>query len=165
MSWKSKPSWYFVATKHRTVQAWLQRFVAKRMGGTVFETDGSHVPMRSQADLVLAVIRKAANAVRQASKAADRTCFRETEGSLGAAKGEAPLQTSAEFVGTYGAFVNALTATVINAEAGLSWLSAQPPDLEAVRRTLNMIVKDSKRAGEIVVRLRAPLQRDDPLDP
>ncbi|WP_342713115.1 hypothetical protein AAFG13_20100 [Bradyrhizobium sp. B124] len=165
MSWKSKPSCYIVATKHRTVQAELQHFVAKRMGGTAFENDGSHVPMRSQADLVLDVIRKAANVVRQASKAVGRTCFREPEGSLGVAKGE----VSAEFVRTYGTIVDALTAMVINAEAGLSWLSAQRPDLEEVRRTLNMIAEDGKRAGEIVVRLRAPmkrsLQRDDPLDP
>lgn len=67
--------------------------------------------------------------------------------------------TSAESVRTYSAIVDALTATVINAEAGLNWLSAQRPDLEEVRRTLNMIAKDAKRAGEIVVRLRAPMKR------
>jgi len=69
------------------------------------------------------------------------------------AKGEAPMQTSAEVVRTYSAMVDALTATVINAEAGLSWLSAQPPDLEGVRQALNGIANDGKRAGEIVVRL------------
>ena len=47
-AWKSKPSWYIVANNDRTVQSELQLFVAKRMGATTFETDGSHVPMRSQ---------------------------------------------------------------------------------------------------------------------
>src|SRR5206468_405213 len=31
-AWRSKPSWYIVATKDRTVQPELQHFVAKRMG-------------------------------------------------------------------------------------------------------------------------------------
>ena len=68
-AWKSKPSWYVVATKDHTIQPELERFVAKRMGATILETDSSHVPMLSQPDFVLDVIRKAATAV-QKSKAA-----------------------------------------------------------------------------------------------
>jgi len=63
-AWKSKPSWYIVATKDRTIQPELERFVAKRMGATTFETDSSHVPMLSQPDFVLDVIRRAATAVQ-----------------------------------------------------------------------------------------------------
>jgi hypothetical protein len=85
------------------------------------------------------------------------------------AKGEAPMQASAEFVRTYSAIADVLTATGLNAQAGLNWLSAQPPDLEEVRRALNAIANDGKRAGEIVVRLRAPMKRfptaNDALDP
>ena len=62
-AWRSKPSWYIVAKKDRTIQPELERFVAKRMGATVFETDSSHVPMLSQPDFVLDVIRKAATSV------------------------------------------------------------------------------------------------------
>ena len=62
-AWKSKPSWYIVATKDHTIQPELERFVAKRMGAATFETDSSHVPMLSQPDFVLDVIRKAATAV------------------------------------------------------------------------------------------------------
>jgi len=65
-AWKSKPSWYIVANKDRTVQPELERFVAKRMGATTFETDSSHVPMLSQPGFVLKVIRKAAMAVQSA---------------------------------------------------------------------------------------------------
>jgi hypothetical protein len=57
-----------LATKDRTVQPELQRFVLKRMGATTYETDSSHVPMLSKPSLVLDVIRTAANAV-QKSKA------------------------------------------------------------------------------------------------
>jgi hypothetical protein len=34
-AWKSKPSWYIVASKDQTIQPELERFVAKRMGATV----------------------------------------------------------------------------------------------------------------------------------
>lgn len=157
MSWKSKPSWYIVVEKGSTVQPELQRLVAKRMGATVFETDGSRVPKLAQPNLLLDVIRMAANAVqRLRQRKVHRTCFSEPKGNPGDAKGEAPLQASADFVRTYSAVVDALTATIMNAEAGLNWLSAQPPDLEQVRRTLNIIANDGKRAGEIAVRLRAP---------
>jgi pimeloyl-ACP methyl ester carboxylesterase len=65
-AWKTKPSWYIVATNDQTVHPDLQRFVAKRMGATTVETASSHVPMLSQPDLVLGVIRKAANALQKA---------------------------------------------------------------------------------------------------
>ena len=61
VAWKSKPSWYIVATNDRTVQPELQRFVAKRMGATIREVESSHVPMLSNPKLVIDVIRAAAN--------------------------------------------------------------------------------------------------------
>jgi len=64
-AWRSKPSWYVVATKDRTVQPDLERFVAKRMEATIYETDSSHVPMLSKPALVLDVIRSAAKAVQK----------------------------------------------------------------------------------------------------
>ena len=63
VAWRSKPSWYVVARQDRTVHPDLERFVAKRMGATTVEADTSHVPMLSNPDLVLGVIRRAADAV------------------------------------------------------------------------------------------------------
>jgi pimeloyl-ACP methyl ester carboxylesterase len=62
VAWKSKPSWYIVATKDRTVQPELQRFAAKRMGATIREVESSHVPMLSNPKVVIDVIRAAATA-------------------------------------------------------------------------------------------------------
>jgi pimeloyl-ACP methyl ester carboxylesterase len=71
VAWRSKPSWYVLATQDHTVPPDMQRFVSKRMGATVQEADSSHVPMLSQPALVLDVIRKAVSAVAApASKAA-----------------------------------------------------------------------------------------------
>jgi len=47
VAWRSKPSSYIVATKDRTAQPELQRFVAKRMSATTPEVASSHVPMLS----------------------------------------------------------------------------------------------------------------------
>nr|WP_236657019.1 alpha/beta hydrolase [Acidisarcina polymorpha] len=62
--WKSKPSWYILCPKDHTVHPDLQRFLSKRMGATVIEVESSHVPMLSQPDIVIEVIRKATKAVQ-----------------------------------------------------------------------------------------------------
>src|SRR6476646_7842709 len=69
-AWKSKPSWYIVGKKDRTVHPDLERFLAKRMGATTTELDSSHVPMLSQPERVIEVIRAAAKAVQEATAAA-----------------------------------------------------------------------------------------------
>ena len=66
-AWKSKPSWYIVAKNDGTVQPELQRFVAKRMGATIYEINSSHVPMLSNPGLVVDVIRTAANAAQRST--------------------------------------------------------------------------------------------------
>lgn len=63
IAWKSKPSWYIVCTNDRSLQPEPQGFVAKRMGSAIFETGSSHVPMLSQPEFVLDVIRKASPAI------------------------------------------------------------------------------------------------------
>jgi pimeloyl-ACP methyl ester carboxylesterase len=57
-------SWYIVGKKDHTVHPDLERFFAKRMGATTYELDSSHVPMLSQPQRVLDVIRTAAKAVQ-----------------------------------------------------------------------------------------------------
>jgi pimeloyl-ACP methyl ester carboxylesterase len=68
-AWKSKPSFYVLANNDRTVNPELQRFVAQRMGATVFAVDSSHVPMLSHPDVVLDAIRAAANSLQGAMAA------------------------------------------------------------------------------------------------
>jgi pimeloyl-ACP methyl ester carboxylesterase len=62
-AWKSKPSWYVLASQDQTVHPDLQHFVSKRMKATTTEVTSSHVPMLSKPDVVLDMIRKAASAV------------------------------------------------------------------------------------------------------
>jgi pimeloyl-ACP methyl ester carboxylesterase len=60
VAWKTKPTWYIVATEDRTVHPELEQFVAKRMNATTYEVKSSHVAMLSQPGFVLDVIRDAA---------------------------------------------------------------------------------------------------------
>ncbi len=69
VAWRSKPSWFIVGAQDHTVHPELERAAAKRMGATTIELQSSHVPMLSQPQAVLDVIRDAVKAV-QTSKAA-----------------------------------------------------------------------------------------------
>ena len=62
-AWRTKPSAYIVANNDHAVHPDLERHSAKRMGATTYELDSSHVPMLSQPDRVLDVIRTAASGV------------------------------------------------------------------------------------------------------
>jgi hypothetical protein len=86
-----------------------------------------------------------------------------SEGMVSDAKRQVPLQTSAEFARIYNAqaheIIDAITAAVTRAQAGLNWLRAEPPDLEEVRQMLNFIASDGKRAAEIFIRLHALIEK------
>ncbi|WP_456739494.1 ATP-binding protein [Bradyrhizobium sp. USDA 376] len=55
-----------------------------------------------------------------------------------------------------------IAAIVANAEAGLNWLEAQPPNLERVRQTFGWITGDGMRAGDIIGRIRALIRKAPP---
>lgn len=55
-----------------------------------------------------------------------------------------------------------IAATVTNAQAALRWLRAQPPDLEEVRESLDRIVEDGKRAGNVIGGIRDLIHKVPP---
>ena len=67
-AWKTKPSWYLVATDDKMIPPTAQRFMSKRAGSTVVEVAGSHAIYVSQPNAVAAIIEKAAGAVKAAAK-------------------------------------------------------------------------------------------------
>ena len=62
-AWKSKPSWYLVATEDRMIPPPAQRQMAARAGATVAEAAGSHAIYVSKPEAVAALIAKAAKSV------------------------------------------------------------------------------------------------------
>jgi pimeloyl-ACP methyl ester carboxylesterase len=67
-AWKTKPSWYLVATDDKMIPPPAQRFMSKRAGSTVVEATGSHAIYVSQPNAVAGIIEKAAGAVKAAAK-------------------------------------------------------------------------------------------------
>ena len=59
-AWKSKPSWYLIATEDRMIPPPAQRFMSQRAGSTVVEVAGSHAIYVSKPEAVAALIKKAA---------------------------------------------------------------------------------------------------------
>jgi C4-dicarboxylate-specific signal transduction histidine kinase len=57
-----------------------------------------------------------------------------------------------------------ISAVLMNAEAALRLLVAQPTDREAVRRLLACIVRDGMRTGDIVNRTRALIKESAATD-
>jgi len=66
-AWKTKPSWYLIATDDKMIPPAAQRFMSKRAGSTVVEVAGSHAIYVSQPNAVAALIEKAATEVRAAA--------------------------------------------------------------------------------------------------
>lgn len=62
-AWKSKPSWYLVATEDRMIPPPAQRLMSKRAGATVVEVSGSHAIYVSRPTEVAGLIAKAAKGV------------------------------------------------------------------------------------------------------
>jgi pimeloyl-ACP methyl ester carboxylesterase len=66
-AWKTKPSWYLVATDDKMIPPPAQRLMSKRAGSTVVEVAGSHAIYVSKPAAVAALIEKAANGVKLAA--------------------------------------------------------------------------------------------------
>ena len=66
-AWKSRPSWYLVATADRMIPPDAQRFMSARAGSTVVEAEGSHAIYVSKPAPVAELIQTAVNELRSAS--------------------------------------------------------------------------------------------------
>jgi pimeloyl-ACP methyl ester carboxylesterase len=67
-SWRTKPSWYLVATDDHMIPPAAQRFMSQRAGATVLESPGSHAIYVSRPAPVVALIEQAATALETASR-------------------------------------------------------------------------------------------------
>ena len=67
-AWKTKPSWYLIATEDKMIPLGAQRVMSKRAGSTVAEVSGSHAVYVSQPRAVADLIRKAASSEALATR-------------------------------------------------------------------------------------------------
>jgi pimeloyl-ACP methyl ester carboxylesterase len=68
-AWRSKPSWYLIATDDRMIDPPLQRTMAERAGATTTEVPGSHAIYVSQPGAVASLITQAAQSPRDTTPA------------------------------------------------------------------------------------------------
>jgi pimeloyl-ACP methyl ester carboxylesterase len=60
-AWKSKPSWFLIATEDRMINPKTQQFMAERMAAKVRVQSVDHAPMLTAPELVVDIIREAAS--------------------------------------------------------------------------------------------------------
>ena len=68
-AWKSKPSWYLVATEDKMIPPPAQQFMSQRAGSTVVEVAGSHAIYVSQPEATATLIKQAATGAKVAAQA------------------------------------------------------------------------------------------------
>ncbi len=67
-AWRTKPSWYMIATEDRMIPPPAQQSMSARAGSTVVEVAGSHSIYVSQPEAVAELIEKAASEVSSAAR-------------------------------------------------------------------------------------------------
>jgi pimeloyl-ACP methyl ester carboxylesterase len=63
-AWKTKPSWYLVATDDKMIPPPAQHAMSKRAGSTVVEVNGSHAVYVSKPEAVAGLIKNAAKGLK-----------------------------------------------------------------------------------------------------
>jgi len=71
-AWRTKPSWYLVASEDRMIPPAAQRLMATRAGATTIEEKGSHSIYVSQPRAVAALIAQAASGVKVTAAGAEQ---------------------------------------------------------------------------------------------
>ena len=66
-AWKTKPSWYLIATEDKMIPPAAQQAMSKRAGSTVVEAKGSHAIYVSKPQAVAALIENAAKGAKVAA--------------------------------------------------------------------------------------------------
>jgi C4-dicarboxylate-specific signal transduction histidine kinase len=56
-----------------------------------------------------------------------------------------------------------LAAVVTNGNASLRWLAAEPPNIDEAQECARRIVRDGKRAGDVIARIRTLAKRSTPI--
>ncbi|MGV6871849.1 sensor histidine kinase [Pseudochelatococcus sp. B33] len=123
--------------------------------------DGSRVVVMSRLSLHRDEAGRPSAVMETSNDITDR---RRAEDALIQARAElfhmARISTLGELTASIAHEVNQpLGAVVTNGEAGLRWLSREPPNLDAVRNSLERTISNGRRASEVIARLRALARR------
>jgi len=141
---------------YRTVNRTGSPIYVRTSGKPFFDANGKFLGYRGVSTDITATIR--ADQAEQALRKAQAELAHVTR-----------VTTLGELTASIAHEINQpLAAIVANADACLSWLDRETPDLDAARRSAEWIVDDSNRASEVIRRVRALAQKTEiekvPLD-
>ncbi|MVT51458.1 PAS domain S-box protein [Bradyrhizobium yuanmingense] len=133
-----------------------QPIYVRTSGKPFFDADGAFLGYRGVCTDVTAAIR--ANQAEDALRKAQTELAHVTR-----------VTTLGELTASIAHEINQpLAAVIANADACLAWLQRSPPDLKAARRSVEWIIEDGRRAGDVIRHVRALAKRSDiemvPLD-
>jgi PAS domain S-box-containing protein len=126
---------------------------------------GTEIPIRQR---IFLIKEPGANRpVAMATIASDITARRRSEEALRAAQAELAHMARVTMMGEMAASVahevnQPLTAVVTNGDAGLRWLSQNPPNVEEARLAMKEMVRQGHRASEVITRIRALIKKGPP---
>jgi PAS domain S-box-containing protein len=114
-----------------------------------------------------AVLNKANELVEFIGSTMDITDRKNADAALQEARAELERVTRVTMMGELAASIaheinQPLAGVVTSANAGLNWLAADPPNLARTRETLERILRDGTRGGEVLARIRTLLKRTPP---
>jgi PAS domain S-box-containing protein len=113
------------------------------------------------------LISRSGKVVGASKIARDITATKRAEAELQQARIEfarvARVTTLGELTAAIAHEVNQpLTGLVSSGNACLRWLAGEAPDLEAARRSIERMIRDGSRAGEVIGRIRAMVTKSKP---
>src|SRR6266702_1918176 len=114
-----------------------------------------------------AVLNKANELVEFIGSTMDITEPKRAEAALQETRAELERVTRVTTMGELAASIaheinQPLAGVVTSANAGLNWLAANPPNLSKTRESLERILRDGIRGGEVLARIRVLLKRTPP---
>ena len=130
-----------------------------------FRKDGSRVPVligsvtleESETEGVACVLDLTERKRAEAEARESERRYREVQMELAHAN---RVATMGQLTASIAHEVNQpIAATVTNAQAALRWLDSRPPDLEETRLALSRILNSGVRAGNVLDRIRALIQK------
>jgi C4-dicarboxylate-specific signal transduction histidine kinase len=134
---------------YRTENRMGSPIYVRTSGKPVFDTEGDFVGYRGVSTDITASIR--ADQAEQALRKAQTELAHVTR-----------VTTLGELTASIAHEINQpLAAVIANAEACLSWLDRDPPNLDAARRSVQWIVEDGNRASEVIRHVRALAKKTD----